>query len=95
MPPAEIKDLPDLPFNQDFGVALANLNIGNRMCRAGWNGKAMWLTLVKTWSGSTGNMPSDWGGFSPFIAMYTADKKLVPWLASQTDILAEDWGFAA
>ncbi|WP_400183919.1 DUF2829 domain-containing protein, partial [Klebsiella pneumoniae] len=27
----------------------------------------------------------------PYIAMKTADEKLVPWLASQTDVLAEDW----
>lgn len=28
---------------------------------------------------------------SSFIIMKTADSKLAPWLASQTDILAEDW----
>ncbi|MFI3322595.1 MAG: MW1434 family type I TA system toxin [Rikenellaceae bacterium] len=31
------------------------------------------------------------GTFHPFIAMKTADNHFVPWLASQTDILSEDW----
>jgi hypothetical protein len=32
------------------------------------------------------------GTFSPYIGMKTADNKYIPWLASQTDMLAEDWG---
>jgi hypothetical protein len=27
----------------------------------------------------------------PYIVMYTAQRDIVPWTASQTDILAEDW----
>lgn len=31
----------------------------------------------------------------PYLQMFTADKKLVPWLASQTDVLAEDWSICS
>lgn len=81
-----------------FSVALDLLKDGKRVAREGWNGKGMWLTHVDSdWSGTIGLraqadfMPPEWKGNLPFIAMYTADKYLVPWLASQTDILANDW----
>lgn len=81
------------------GLAIEALKHGARVARAGWNGKGMWLTLVSGWNGSlTGTlqtstlvMPPEWVGYANFIAMYTADQVLVPWLPSQTDILAEDW----
>ena len=77
-----------------FGQAVQALKSGGKVCRSGWNGKGMWLVLAKDWNATLGGgraMPPDWAGFAPFIAMYTADKLLVPWLASQTDVLAEDW----
>jgi hypothetical protein len=83
----------------DFGEALRQLKLGKKVAREGWNGKGMWLVLVSGWNGRlTGTlktsafaMPPEWVGYANFIAMYTADKVLVPWLASQTDMLAEDW----
>ncbi len=80
----------------DFGWALDRLREGKRVCRSGWNGKGMWLYLV------------DYGMFKPhgeeggaaegpsesFIAMFTAQRSNVPWLASQTDVLATDWEVA-
>jgi hypothetical protein len=86
-----------------FGLATEALKKGLKVARSGWNGKGMWLVLASNWNANLGSpigtpnaapfdMPSDWDGVAPFIAMYTADKKLVPWLASQTDMLAEDWG---
>lgn len=80
----------------NFGQALEELKKGNRVQRIGWNGKGMWLHLVV--------MP-DYAYIKDFkkdelvgeykqldyLAMKTADDKWVPWLASQTDILAEDW----
>ena len=67
----------------NFGDALHCLRNGERVCRAGWNGKNMWIAL---------QVPDEKSKMSlPYIYMYTADKKLVPWLASQTDILAMDW----
>ncbi|RQQ19716.1 DUF2829 domain-containing protein [Burkholderia stagnalis] len=79
-----------------FGLAIEALKKGARVARAGWNGKNMWLVMAGSggnWSAAVGGgaMPDDWRGNLPFIAMFTADKHLVPWLASQTDMLADDW----
>lgn len=76
--------------NMSFGVALEALKSGKRVSRAGWNGKGMWLCLVARWSGAIGEMPVDYH-LLPWIAMKTVDGGVVPWLASQTDVLAEDW----
>jgi hypothetical protein len=69
----------------DFGQALTCLKDGGRVAREGWNGKGMWLELVEPSCGCPSAMTL------PFISMFTACKNYVPWLASQTDILAEDW----
>jgi hypothetical protein len=82
----------------NFGGALDALKSGNKVARSGWNGKGMFLFLVP---GSTFkvNRPPLLGiypegteiNYCPHIDMKTADEKVVPWLASQTDVLAEDW----
>ncbi|MCP2076410.1 UNVERIFIED_ORG: hypothetical protein J2Y77_005846 [Pseudomonas lini] len=80
-----------------FGLVIEALKMGKRAARAGWNGKGMWLSLAGAtahWNASIEGikqMPDGWQGFAPFIAMYTADGLLVPWVASQTDMLADDW----
>lgn len=66
-----------------FGKALDALKAGHRISREGWNGKGMWLDLQVPSLGSKMTLP--------YIYMWTADKNLVPWLASQTDLLANDW----
>ena len=82
-----------------FGHAVELLKQGKRVARKGWNGKGMYLLLVR---GETvrysinqvyGDGYTDSVGFSVLDAIYmkTADDKLVAWLASQTDILSEDW----
>jgi len=78
----------------DFGWALGALKNGKKVSRTGWNGKGMWLELVPAdcWTKLFGNT-TDYEN-CPFISMKTADDKIVPWLASQTDLLAEDWGIA-
>lgn len=80
-----------------FGLAIEALKLGKRVARAGWNGKGMWLGMVKgdSW-GIGGRAPYDIIGgahitHASFIGMRTADEKFVPWLASQTDMLADDW----
>lgn len=67
-----------------FGDALSLLKRGTKVARAGWNGKGMWLELQVPDANSKMTLP--------YIYMKTADDKVVPWLASQTDMLAEDWG---
>lgn len=83
----------------DFSKALEELKHGNRVSRGGWNGKGMYIFMIGTdmhdmtlggWTFTNGR--NDNLELLPFIAMKTADDKIVPWLASQTDILAEDWG---
>ena len=76
--------------NLNFGQALELLKQGKKVARAGWNGKGMWLVLVTSWSG---NVRPDAEQFQllNFISMRTAQADIVPWLASQTDMLAEDW----
>jgi hypothetical protein len=79
----------------DFGWALKQLRNGSRVQRAGWNGKGMFLFIVAQWFwNATFEVNAGEQGMDklPFIAMKTADDKIVPWLASQTDILAVDWG---
>lgn len=85
----------------DFSDALSQLKQGQKVQRAGWNGKGMYITL--TW-GYPGGVPIDRSTaqatglpegticrFLPYLVMKTVDDSFVPWLASQTDILAEDW----
>lgn len=67
----------------DFGEALKVLKKGKRVTRPGWNGKDMWLALQRPDATSKMTLP--------YIFMFTADQQLVPWLASQTDVLAADW----
>ena len=69
----------------DFGIAICHLKTGKRVARRGWNGKGMWLELQVPDANSKMTLPYIW--------MKTADDNKVPWLASQTDILANDWGF--
>jgi hypothetical protein len=80
-----------------FGSALQALKDGAPVTREGWNGKGMFVYLV-----GAGNYPpatdvAKWafdGGlvpYRPYLAMKTVDNEVVPWVASQTDLLADDW----
>lgn len=70
----------------NFGAALEALKDGLRVSRAGWNGKGMWLRWLQL------QVPDAHSKMTlPYIFMFTAPGDLVPWLASQTDILADDW----
>ena len=66
-----------------FSDALADLKNGMRISRTGWNGPNMWLKLQTPDSNSKMTLP--------YIYMFTSQGDLVPWLASQTDILSDDW----
>ena len=85
----------------DFGYAVKMMKDGKRVSRIGWNGKGMWLTMVhpdddaavppRPTYAVAGIVDDATNGCLPWIGMKTADNKFVPWLASQTDVLAEDW----
>lgn len=94
----------------NFGDAVLSLKQGKKVARSGWNGKGMWLVLVKPYTDAIHSvntpcfsyrafeLPDGSNGPSqkspkilPYIAMKTVGDELVPWLASQTDVLAEDW----
>ena len=66
-----------------FSGAILALKDGERIARRGWNGKGMWLGLQKPDPHSHMTLP--------YIYMSTVTGDLVPWLASQTDVLADDW----
>ncbi len=70
-------------MTMDFSSALIQLRAGNFLARDGWNGKGMFIALQRVDAGSFMT--------APYIYMWTADEKRVPWLASQTDLLATDW----
>lgn len=72
-----------------FGEAIEYLKQGRRVARRGWNGKGMSLHLEDWVEGQL-----DFSGrkYEPCIVMHTAQNKFQPgWLASQNDMLAEDW----
>lgn len=67
----------------DIGEAIAKMRFGAHVARAGWNGRGMWLALQIPDAHSKMGLP--------YVYMSTVEGKLVPWLCSQTDLLAEDW----
>ena len=97
---------PTTPEAMSFGDAIVALKAGKKVARAGWNGKGMWLSLSGKLGGSEVRAENFWsphnrafaeqnGGSAvvlPTICMKTASGEiLMGWLASQTDVLAEDW----
>ena len=82
----------------DFGQAVRVVKNGIRVCRDGWNDKGVFLILIKgeavveciKWRYGDPT-PNSTRKVLDSIYMCTADNQLVPWTASQTDVLAEDW----
>jgi hypothetical protein len=70
----------------NFGDAISALKEGKRVSRTGWNGKGMWLELQVPDAHSKMTLP---------YVYLNYPRARVPWLASQTDMLAEDWGIVA
>lgn len=76
----------------DLGKALEALKAGKKIARSGWNGKGIFLKLQE---------PDEFSKMtSPYVYIDTtglstdnelAPKSLVPWICSQTDLLADDW----
>jgi hypothetical protein len=85
----------------NFGQALEALKAGQRVARSGWNGKGMFLFLVPGSTFAVSRAPllgiypeGTVVNYHAHIDMKTAQGDIVPWLASQTDVLAEDWTVA-
>ena len=72
-----------------FGLAIEALKQGRKVTRSGWNGKGMWLELQLPDSKSKMTLPYIFLNY-PAGAKTTPGAR-VPWLASQTDVLADDW----
>ena len=73
----------------DFGAALAHLKAGGAARRSGWNGAGLWLEVQRPDAHSKMTLPY-------IYICYPDDAKTTPgarcpWLASQTDVMAEDW----
>lgn len=80
----------------NFGQALESVKLGSKIARQGWNGKNMFLYYVpaQSYKAVTEIAKQEFGEEVPYgayIAMKTVQGNVVPWLASQTDVLAEDW----
>lgn len=85
-------------FDTSFSAALNALKKGEKIAREGWNGKGMFLyyvsedkypvkmAAVKDIADENGKV-----SYGAYIAMKTAQGNVVPWVASQTDLLSDDW----
>lgn len=77
-----------------FSDALVILKAGQKVARKGWNGKNMWLRICRSYSDphfKVTETPEAEGTLMDWIGMKTATNTFVPWLASQSDLLTDDW----
>ena len=72
-----------LVTGESFSKALEKLKDGSKIARLGWNGKGLWVEIQRPTSQSKMTMP--------YLFLNYPNGAKVPWAASQTDILAEDW----
>jgi len=70
----------------NFGEALVELRNGTHVTRAGWNGQGMYVAM---------QIPDRQSKMrKPYLYMCPVDGNFVPWVASQSDLLADDWQVA-
>lgn len=67
----------------DIGWAIRKLNQGERVYRTHWNGPNQFLSLIEADRDNVMDLP--------YVQITTVDGRRVPWLCSQTDLLAQDW----
>ena len=88
----------------NFGQAIASLKLGHKVARTGWNGKGMWLILVPGTPAAALREGTPYRAalgletceILPRIDMWTINasgrRAMLPgWVASQSDMLADDW----
>jgi len=97
-PPEAFEEAYRVSGEMNFGHAVELLKRGHKVARAGWNGKDMFLFLVSGSQFQVNRAPllgiypeGTTINYQAHIDMKTAQDTVVPWLASQTDVLAEDW----
>mgnify|MGYP003290396576 CR=1 FL=1 len=80
----------------NFGEAIKYLKRGFKVARQGWNGKDQFLVYIDPYNNDQFKLIEEapLGTFYGYVAIKTNYNAIVPWLASQTDMLAEDWVFA-
>ena len=74
----------------NFGQAVEALKEGKKVIREGWNGKGMWLNIQIPDANSKMSLPYVYIEY-PIGSVAYPDGSRVPWLASQTDMLSDDW----
>lgn len=79
----------------NFGEAIKYLKRGFKVARQGWNGKDQFLVYIDPYNNDQFKLieAAPLGTFYGYVAIKTNYNAIVPWLASQTDMLAEDWVF--
>jgi len=86
--------LPPLDGGMDFGSAIRALKDGKKVARQGWNGKNQYITLGDefTYKDSSGRHEAvhQTSGRKALVFHGTIGEQ-VGWLASQADMLSEDW----
>lgn len=70
-------------MSDGIGWAIKQMQHGSKVTRGGWNGKGQWLELQVPDAHSKMGLP--------YVFITTVDGKRVPWVCSQTDLLATDW----
>ena len=88
----------------DFGTALTAIKGRARLTRDGWNGPDQWVVLQAGYpdgiainantAEATGIPQGTVCQFAPYLMIRNAQGVFVPWLASQGDLLADDWEIA-
>lgn len=83
----------------NFSDALVEIKAGKKVSREGWNGKGMFVFLVPGSNFKVNRAPplgiypeGTEINYHAHVDMKTATGEIVPWLCSQTDLLADDWG---
>lgn len=106
---ADLYREPSLTSGMSFGDAITALKAGKKVARGGWNGKGMWLVLVPGQPSVTLRAGTPYAAalpgteqceILPHIDMWTVNadgrRAMLPgWLASQTDMLSNDWQIVA
>ncbi|WP_433067394.1 DUF2829 domain-containing protein [Dactylosporangium sp. CS-033363] len=85
----------------DFSSALVAVKNGAKITRTGWNGAGQYVVFQAGYpdgiainantAAATGLAEGTVCSFRPYLMFCTADGQFVPWVASQTDLLADDW----